>query len=103
MDAKAYCDSVAIELTGWKAKLYDAIRKTETLADADKEKVAPNLTELHEIFDDLNKRIEWLSNECPVDWIGPKEEIEDKISQMNDKWKKVWGIMGEEEYGLGGA
>ena len=28
MDAKAYCDSVGIELTSWKAKLYDVIRKT---------------------------------------------------------------------------
>ena len=32
-----------------------------------------------------------------------KEEIEDKISLINDKWKKVWGVMGEKEYGLGGA
>jgi hypothetical protein len=44
-----------------------------------------------------------LSNECPVDGVGPKEEIEDKISLINDKWKKVWGVMGEKEYGLGGA
>ena len=25
MDVKSYCDSVGIELTGWKAKLYDVI------------------------------------------------------------------------------
>ena len=102
MDAKSYCDSVGIELTSWKAKLYDVIRKTESLADED-EKVGSTLTELHDIVDDLNKRIEWLSHECPVDWVGPKEEIEDKISLMNDKRKKVWGVMGEKEYGLGGA
>ena len=103
MDAKAYCDSVGIELMGWKAKLYDVIRKTDSLADEDKQKVGTTLAELHAIVDDLNKRIEWLSHECPVDWVGPKEEIEDKISLMNDKWKKVWGVMGEKEYGLGGA
>ena len=103
MDAKAYCDSVGIELTSWKAKLYDVIRKTDSLADKDKETVGATLAELHEIVDDLNKRIEWLSHECPVNWTGPKEEIEDKISQLNDKWKRVWGVMGEKEYGLGGA
>ena len=103
MDAKAYCDSVGIELAGWKAKLYDVIRKTDSLADKEKEKVGSTLAELHEIVDDLNKRIEWLSHECPVDWVGPKEESEDKISQMNAKWKRVWGVMGEKEYGIGGA
>ena len=103
MDAKSYCDSVGIELTSWKAKLYDVIRKTESLADDDKEKIQAALSEFHDIVDDLNKRIEWLSNECPVDWVGPKEEIEDKISLMNDRWKKVWGVLGEKEYGLGGA
>ena len=103
MDAKSYCDSVGIELTGWKAKLYDVIRKSETLDAEDKEKVGATLSELHEIVYDLDKRIEWLSNECPVDWVGPKEEIEDKISQIDAKWKRVWGVMGEKEYGIGGA
>ena len=32
MDAKSYCDSVRIELTQWKVKLYDVIRKTESLS-----------------------------------------------------------------------
>ena len=68
-----------------------------------KEKVGPTLAELHEIVDDLNQRIEWLSSECPTDWAEPKEKIEDKICQLQDKWKSVWGVMGEEEYGIGGA
>jgi len=103
MDAKVYCDSVGIEFAGWKAKLYDVIRKTDSLAAGDKEKVGSTLAELHEIVDDLNQRIEWLSRECPADWAGPKEGIEEKICQLNDKWKRVWGVMGEKEYGLGGA
>ena len=103
MDAKSYCDSVGIELAGWKAKLYDVIRKTDSLASEDKENVASTLAELHEIVDDLNQRIEWLSSECPTDWSGPKEKIEDQICQLKDRWKSVWGIMGEEEYGIGGA
>jgi len=103
MDAKAYCDSVGIELSGWKAKLYDVIRKTDSLAAEDKEKVGSTLAELHGIVDDLNQRIEWLSRECPADWSGAKDEIEDKLCQMQYRWKTVWGVMGEEEYGIGGA
>ena len=103
MDAKAYCDSVGIELAGWKAKLYDVIRKAESLTAEDQEKVGPTLAELHAIVDDLNQRIEWLSSECPADWAAPREKIEDQICQLKDRWKSVWGIMGEEEYGIGGA
>jgi hypothetical protein len=103
MDAKSYCDSVRIELTQWKAKLYDVIRKTESLSADQKTKVAPSLGELNGIVDDLNERIDLLSRECPAEWGGQKEEIDDKISRINDKWKDVWGVMGEPEYGVGGA
>jgi len=103
MDAKSYCDSVRIELTQWKAKLYDVIRKTESLSADQKTKVAPSVGELNGIVDDLNERIELLTRECPAEWGGQKEEIDDKITRINDKWKDVWGVMGEPEYGVGGA
>jgi len=103
MDAKSYCDSVRIELTQWKAKLYDVIRKTESLSADHKTKVEPTVDELNAIVDDLNDRIELLTRECPVEWSGQKDEIDGKISQINDGWKKVWGVMGEPEYGVGGA
>jgi len=103
MDAKSYCDSVGIELSGWKAKLYDVIRKTESLAAEDREKLGSNLAELHDIVDDLNERIELLARECPADWSGPREQIEGQLSQMKNKWKNVWGVLGEKEYGIGGA
>jgi hypothetical protein len=103
MDAKSYCDSVRIELTQWKAKLYDVIRKTESLSADHKHKVGPTVDELNAIVDDLNGRIELLARECPVEWSDQKGEIEGKISQINDKWKDVWGAMGEPEYGVGGA
>jgi hypothetical protein len=82
-----------------------AVKKPTTLLALRrlKGKAGPTLAALHAIVDDLNQRIEWLSRECPTDWTGPKEEIEDSICQLKDKWKSVWGIMGEEEYGIGGA
>ena len=103
MDAKSYCDSVRIELTQWKAKLYDVLRKTESLSDDQKTKVVPSVGELNQIVDDLDERIDLLSRECPVEWSGQKDEIDDKISRINDGWKNVWGVMGESEYGVGGA
>ena len=49
MDAKSYCDSVRIELTQWKAKLYDVIRKTESLPADQKTRITPSVEELNTI------------------------------------------------------
>ena len=46
MDVKSYCDTVGAELTGWKAKLYDVIRRTEEMTGNDKENVTPMVAEL---------------------------------------------------------
>ncbi len=78
MDVKSYCDSVRIELMQWKAKIYDVIRKTESLPSDDKNKVVPTVDELNGIVDDLNERLELLARDCPVEWSGQKNEIEGK-------------------------
>jgi hypothetical protein len=92
-----------IELTGWKVKIYDAIRKADKLSDADKKKVDPMIQNLHAIMDDLDTRLALLEKECPADWTSHRKEIEGKISKVKDTWKNVWGVMGETEYGIGGA
>ena len=103
MDAKSYCQNVSAELTGWKAKLYDVIRKTESMPGDAKETVNPMVSELNSLVDDLNASIALLTRECPTEWASDKADIEEKISKMQHKWKEVWGVMGDKEYGLGGA
>ncbi len=103
MDVKSYCDSVGIELTGWKAKLYDVIRRSDSLPISDKENIAPMLQELNAMIDELNERLEYLEKECPADWSSDETAIEDRITKMRGKWKEVYGAMGEAEYGVGGA
>lgn len=103
MDAKSYCDSMEIELTGWKAKIYDTIRKTDKLSAGDKDKVEPMIQDLYAIMDELDERLELLEKECPADWTSQRKEIEEKMSKMDTAWKNVWGVMGETEYGIGGA
>ena len=103
MDVKSYCDSVGTELFGWKAKLYDVMRKADSLSDPEKKNVAPMVQQLNAIVDDLNARLELLIRECPAEWASEKAVIEAQISQLRGRWKKVWGVMGEPEYGIGGA
>ncbi len=103
MDVKDYCESVGSELNGWKTKLDNVIQRTEKMAGKDKEDVEPLVAELKDMMDDLDERIAALARECPSEWGGEKSDIDGKMSQVTHKWKEVWGAMGEEEYGLGGA
>jgi hypothetical protein len=103
MDVKSYCDNIGEELNGWKAKLYDVIRKADSLSDSEKEKVAPLMRDLNSMVDDLNARLKTLEKECPSEWSLDEAAIGDTLSRMRGKWKDVWGAMGEPEYGIGGA
>ncbi|UCH20832.1 MAG: hypothetical protein JSU83_20260 [Deltaproteobacteria bacterium] len=95
MDAKSYCDRMEIELTGWKAKIYDAIQKTNKLSAGDRERVEPIIQDLHTIMDELDERLELLERECPADWTSQRKKIEEKMAKMDTAWKNVWGVMGE--------
>jgi hypothetical protein len=55
------------------------------------------------MVDDLDERIASLARECPTEWGGVKSDIDGKMSNVNQKWKEVWGVMGEPDYGIGGA
>ena len=103
MDVKKYCDGIGAELNSWKAKLYDLIRKTESLSDGEKLKVAPLVRDLNSMMDDLNSRLKSLEKECPSEWSLEEAAIDDTLSRMRGTWKDVWGAMGEPEYGIGGA
>ena len=93
MDVKDFCDSTGNDIIGWKAKLYDVLRKTETLDKENKGTVAPMVKELNELIDDLDNRIKLLADECPLEWGGRKVEIEEKLSQVNTKYNDLDGAM----------
>jgi hypothetical protein len=46
------------DLIVWKAKLYEVIRKTETLDKVDKSEVEPLAKKLNGLMDDLDKRMQ---------------------------------------------
>ena len=103
MEAKSYCETVNHELTAWKAKIYDVIRRSDKLPAKQQKKVAPVIGELNAVVDDLEARLDRLSRECPAEFGSERGEINDKMGKVQTGWKEVWGAMGEEEYGIGGA
>ena len=93
MDVKTFCDSAGTDLIGWKAKLYDVIRKTETLDKVNQVEVARLVSELNQLVDDLDQHIKILADECPLEWDSQKAEIQKKLSQVDTKYNDLDGTM----------
>jgi len=93
MDVKSFCDSTGTDLIGWKLKLSDVIRKTESLGQGDKGQITPLVKELKRLVDDVDKRLQLLADECPLEWKSRKAEIQEKLSLVNTKWKDLDGAM----------
>jgi hypothetical protein len=64
MKAKNCCKTMEMELTGWKAIVYDIARKMEQLPGGEKEKVHPNIQDLHMLITEMDDRIEQIRNTC---------------------------------------
>ena len=75
MDVKDFCSAMESEMTAWKAKMYDAMRKIDKLGSAEKEKILMNVQDLNMIMDDMAQRVEQLRTECPSDWSPVKKEL----------------------------
>ena len=52
------------------------------------------------MVDNLNARFKSLERKCPSEWYSEEAAIDDTMTRMRNKWKDVWGAMGEPEYGI---
>lgn len=86
MDVKDFCKEMETELTAWKAKLYDAIRRVDKLGSAEQAKASPDLQGLHILVEEITERVESLKTECPSDWSPIKKEIEQKSVDLQKKY-----------------
>jgi hypothetical protein len=53
-----------MELTGWKAIVYDITRKMEELPGGEKEKIRPNIEDLHMLIAEMDERIDQIRDNC---------------------------------------
>ncbi len=95
MDVMDYCKGMETELTAWKAKLYDLTRKIDTLGSAEKEKILPNVEDLHIFVTEMSDRIEKLKNECPTEWSPMKKDIDDAHVDMRGKYEETMEYIGK--------
>ena len=87
MEVKDYCKNVDMELTLWKAKLYDVLGKIEKLPTGRKERIFEEVNGLHIIMSELEERIDKLRTECPIAWKPEHETIKKRLSDLSEKYQ----------------
>ena len=95
MEVKDFCKGMEMELTAWKAKVYDAIRKVDTLSSKDRDKILPNIQDINMIVTELEDKIESLKTECPADWSPQKKEIDNAHVDMRSKYEEAMEFIGK--------
>ena len=95
MDVLDYCKGMETEMTAWKAKLYDVMRKVDSLGSAEKEKVLPNIEDLHMLLNEMEDRVDKLKTECPSDWSPMKQEIDEGTVDMRGKYEETMEEIGK--------
>jgi hypothetical protein len=95
MDVKDFCQAMESEITSWKAKLYDVMRKIEKLGTAERQKMLGNIQDLNIFLDDMNARVAQLRNECPADWSPIKKEVEQGVVDMRGKYEETLEAIGK--------
>jgi hypothetical protein len=79
MEVRDYCSNVDMELTLWKAKIFDAIRRADQLGSA--------VTELED-------RIHQLRTECPLEWKPVRDEIDGVKGNLTNTYDEVIDYIG---------
>ena len=81
-DVQSYCDGVVTELSVWKAKIYDVVRKVDKVSSGDKAKLGSQVNDLHMLIEEIENRIARLRSECPTDWKADQIEMETKFGHL---------------------
>jgi hypothetical protein len=95
MDVKDYCGSMSTELTAWKAKMYDITRRLDTLGTSEREKILPQVQDMHILIEDIATRIDNLNRECPTEWSPDKAAIDGAHVDMRSKFEETMEFIGK--------
>jgi hypothetical protein len=79
MKARNCCNTIQAELTAWKANVYDIVRKMEELPGGEREKILPNIEDLHMLIAEMDDRIEYVRDNCT-----PETGMEDIRAERED-------------------
>lgn len=99
MEVRDYCNNVGMELTMWKAKLYDIINKMDRLPTGKKENMYENINGLHILMTELDDRLDELRTRCPTEWSPQREEIKSKLGNLSSRYNDAAHVLFDYEFG----
>jgi len=99
MEVKEYCRNVEMELTHWKSKLYDVIRKMDMASTGQKEKVYEEINGLHILLTELEDRLDSLRMSCPTEWQPEQEEIKVKLGDLKNRYNEASNVNFDYDFG----
>ncbi len=89
MDIETFCTYMKDEMTVWKAKTYDLIRKVEKMATDSEGNKAISMSEMGGVFDKIEQTIARLEKECPANWDAEKVELDQLICDIRERWSEA--------------
>ena len=95
MNIISYCDTLGRQLTEWKAKIYDVIRRVDALPANEKEAIFPSIRSLNSIIEEINGELEQLKSACPADWMPNRNNIDGKMSELRATLKNLSEKVGD--------
>lgn len=66
MASRAYCENVGPELEIWSKRLHELSEKIDRIPTIDKQKLFPQIEELHMIMTELDDRLRDMSTSCSI-------------------------------------
>ena len=104
MEAINCCKSMEMELTSWKAIIYDIVRKMDKIPAGTKEKFHSNVEDMHILIEELDERIESIRKNCTpetgIDDIRTeRESFTDNLYKLRVKAEDAMKILGAGNFG----
>ena len=104
MKARNCCKTMEMELTAWKAIVYDIVRKMDTLSGGEKEKIHGNIEDLHILVADMDERIDQIRESCTpetgIDDIKTdREKFDHSMASLRVKAEDAMKVLGAGNFG----
>ena len=104
MKARNCCKTMEAELTAWKANVYDIVRHMERLPGGEREKILPNIEDLHILIAEMDDRIDQIREDCTpetgiLDIRSDREEFDKSMSKLRVTADEAMEILSAGDFG----
>ena len=104
MKAMNCCKTMEMELTAWKAIIYDIVRKMDRLSGGEKEKIHGNIEDLHILVEELDERIDQIRESCTpetgIDDIKTeRDKFDSSMASLRVKAEDAMQVLGAGNFG----